>query len=177
MLILYICYDILVNNYGEFEMKSLILIDANGSYTDGKHKAFKHITDEFYDRIAEAIKSGEYNTIIYLPNIPQIKTVYEWKKALSTDPILIRLSKDEIKSLIILPHGFENKLEDSEAVEECVKIEDNLAKTTSITLGGLYRDWCVQSHFESLKSRNPGADICISPELSLDSSPSFSHLL
>ncbi|MCQ2572247.1 MAG: hypothetical protein MJ165_04650 [Alphaproteobacteria bacterium] len=143
--------------------KVLYLIDANGSYKDGKHSAYSTVTPDFYNRLKEGITNGDYDVILYRPNIPYGDNEV-LNEALKTDPVLTMLSPEEREKIIIIPNGYKSV---SEWDERQIGVENELGESgCEFVCAGLYRDLCVKAGCESLKLRFPNNKISISCDLS-----------
>lgn len=142
--------------------KVLYLIDANGSYQNGKHSAYSTVTPDFYEQLKKAITSKEYDMVLYRPSIPYGNDEILCE-ALKTDPILTLLSDEEKNKITIIPNGYGSV---SEWNKQRIDMENKLAISgCEFICAGLYRDWCVRASYDDLKSRFPNNKISISYKL------------
>lgn len=138
---------------------ALILIDSNGQYDKKKkkHCTMKNsmVDESFYTILINEIQSGKYNEILYNMNLPECTKKEEIEEALRTDPVLSRLNDEYRKKVKVFMGGY-NLSSEFDTGGEGIKFENKLAEEGyEFVIGGLYYDWCVETHEKNLRCRYP----------------------
>ncbi|MBR3696947.1 MAG: hypothetical protein IKM97_01545 [Clostridia bacterium] len=139
--------------------KALILIDSNGQYDKEKkeHHTMKSamVDVNFYNKLVSEIQSGKYSEIIYNINLPGCTTKEEIEDALQKDPVLSKLNEEYRKKVKVFMGGY-NLSKGFDTSFEGIKLENKLAEQDyEFVIGGLYFDWCVETHERNLRYRYP----------------------
>ena len=149
----------------------LVLVHANGNYDVnlGSHTTMVPVKSEFYDTLVNEIKSGKYSKIIYFMNLPNCKISSQIMNACYKDPVLSRLTPEEINKINIFFEGLNLSSEFSTLLKGIALLDSLAQQGYSFVFGGLYYDICVQSYEQCMKNRNPGVRTYRPPYLSVAS--------
>ena len=151
----------------------LVLVHANGKYDVNlaRHTTMVPVDSKFYDTLVSEIKSGKYSKIFYFMNLPDCKTYIQITEACNRDPVLSKLTFDEINKINIFYEGF-NLSDDFYTQPMGFYLLNTLAQEGyNFVFGGLYYDICVQSYEHLVKMQNPGSRTFRPPHLSVASQP------
>ncbi len=138
---------------------ALILIDSNGQYDIEKKEhhviASAMVDENFYNTLVNEIQSGKYDEIIYNINLPNCTKKEEIKEALKKDPVLSKINEEYKKKVKVFMGGYRLS-KDLDTSSEEIRLENELAEQGfEFVIGGLYYDWCVETHERNLRSRYP----------------------
>ena len=107
----------------------LVLVHANGQYDVNLagHTTMVPVNDKFYDTLVNEIRSGKYSEIIYFMNLPNCKQNNQIIDACKKDPVLSRLTLDEINKINVFFEGLNLSREFYTQIKG-INLLDNLAQ-------------------------------------------------
>lgn len=149
----------------------LVLVHANGKYDVNlaKHTTDVFVNSEFYETLVNEIKSGKYSKIVYFMNLPNCKTNIQITEAYNRDPVLSKLSFDEINKINIFFEGVNLSNEFYNQPMGFYLLNTLAQEGYSFVFGGIYYDICVQSYEQIIKIQNPSTQTFRPPHLSIAS--------